>query len=228
MFRCILRLFVFVIICVVVIFLINFWLQHKSFVFDENVIAKIGEKHAVKDSKPTDLKLLFGKVYKELNSKYQGHLLHPDDQQWLFMNAGGWMASMCVLHASVTEYVLFFGTALDTTGHSGRYWANITDTVLTGEFHQWKEGEFSSRIHRPGDTVKHVSGEVTSVHFKAGMYALEYGRGFLPSTLSFVVSDTIFSTHDFVTLFHILRIYAKSLVMEAGYYMAHPQEIFGN
>lgn len=75
---------------------------------------------SVKDSKPTDLKLLFGKVYKELNSKYEGHLLHPDDQQWLFMNAGGWMASMCILHASVTEYVLFFGTALDTTGHSGK------------------------------------------------------------------------------------------------------------
>lgn len=32
----------------------------------------------------------------------------------------------------------------------GRYWANITDTILTGEFHQWKEGEFSSKIHKPG------------------------------------------------------------------------------
>lgn len=29
------------------------------------------------------------------------------------------MGSMCVLHASVTEYVMLFGTAVDTGGHSG-------------------------------------------------------------------------------------------------------------
>ena len=32
---------------------------------------------------------------------------------------GGWMGSFYLLHASLTEYVLFFGTAVDTSGHSG-------------------------------------------------------------------------------------------------------------
>lgn len=30
------------------------------------------------------------------------------------------MGAMYLLHASVTEYVLFFGTGLDTSGHSGQ------------------------------------------------------------------------------------------------------------
>lgn len=30
------------------------------------------------------------------------------------------MGSMCLLHASLTEYVLLFGTAVDTGGHSGK------------------------------------------------------------------------------------------------------------
>ena len=29
------------------------------------------------------------------------------------------MGSVCILHASLTEYVLFFGSAVDTVGHSG-------------------------------------------------------------------------------------------------------------
>jgi len=33
---------------------------------------------------------------------------------------------------------------------SGRYWANISDTLLVGEFHQWKEGELKTLIHKPG------------------------------------------------------------------------------
>ena len=46
-------------------------------------------------------------------------MLPEEVREWLFINAGGWMGSMYVLHASLTEYVLFFGTALDTQGHSG-------------------------------------------------------------------------------------------------------------
>jgi len=70
-------------------------------------------------SGPFDVKAAFRKVHQDLSAKYPGHILPASDLQWLFVNAGGFMGSMCVLHASLTEYVLFFGTAMDTSGHSG-------------------------------------------------------------------------------------------------------------
>ena len=45
---------------------------------------------------------------------------------------------------------------------------------------------------------------------------VEYARGFIPSTLGFALADTFFSTTDFVTLYYILRVYTKALVMEMG------------
>ena len=35
------------------------------------------------------------------------------------MNAGGWMGSIYILHASLTEYILFVGTVIDTSKNSG-------------------------------------------------------------------------------------------------------------
>ena len=68
-----------------------------------------------------DPKDAYTKIHKEIKEQYPGHILNEEDLQWIFMNAGGWMGSMCLLHASLTEYVLFFGSAVDTVGHSGNY-----------------------------------------------------------------------------------------------------------
>lgn len=36
---------------------------------------------------------------------------------------------------------------------SGRYWAEISDTVISGTFRQWKEGTTKSDIYYPGNLV---------------------------------------------------------------------------
>ena len=68
-----------------------------------------------------DVTKAFRDVHQDLAKQYPGHILPEKDLQWIFMNAGGWMGSMCLLHASLTEYVLLFGTAVETEGHSGQY-----------------------------------------------------------------------------------------------------------
>lgn len=36
------------------------------------------------------------------------------------------------MHASLTEYVAVWGSAVDTTGHSGRNWAEFHDWIISG------------------------------------------------------------------------------------------------
>ncbi|KAK7501892.1 hypothetical protein BaRGS_00006978 [Batillaria attramentaria] len=199
-------------------FCIHYWLLKKSYLFSEEDVAAIARKYVVESNK--EIPGAYSKVLEEFRRKYPGHILPDQDIQWIFMNAGGWMGAMCLLHASLTEYVLFFGTAVDTTGHSGRYWANISDTILIGTFHQWKEGALERITYGPGDTVFHAWGEATSVSWKAETWMVEYGRGFIPSTLGFALADTFFSTTDFLTLLYILNVYAKALLLETGFYLA--------
>uniref|UniRef100_A0A8D0L6T2 Sigma non-opioid intracellular receptor 1 n=1 Tax=Sphenodon punctatus TaxID=8508 RepID=A0A8D0L6T2_SPHPU len=189
------------------------WISSKRFEFQPEEIAQLARHHA-----GLDHELAFSKIIVELRKKHPGHILPDEDLQWVFVNSGGWMGSMCLLHASLTEYVLLFGTAVDTGGHSGRYWADISDTIISGTFRQLKEGTTKSEIYYPGDTIMHRAGEATSVQWSAGTWMVEYGRGFIPSTLTFALADTIFSTQDFLTLFYTVRVYVKGLLLEASAY----------
>uniref|UniRef100_A0A3B5K0W2 Sigma non-opioid intracellular receptor 1 n=1 Tax=Takifugu rubripes TaxID=31033 RepID=A0A3B5K0W2_TAKRU len=220
------KLLLFATAAVLVVLLLRHWMATKQYVFNREDIAKLAKQYAGQDHEQA-----FSKVVVELRKRYPGHILPDEELQWVFVNAGGWMGSMCLLHASLTEYLLLFGTAVDTGGHSVldqfngqfpscRYWAEISDTVISGTFRQWKEGTTKSDIFYPGDTIVHAVGEATSVQWSAGTWMVEYGRGFIPSTLGFALADTLFSTQDFLTMFYTVRVYARSLLLEAGTLLA--------
>ncbi len=96
--------------------------------------------------------------------------------------------------------------------YTGRYWAEISDTIIAGKFVQWKEGTTDVNVYYTGTTVLHGIGETTAVQWTAPFWAVEYGRGFIPSTLGFVLSDSVFSTQDFLTIYKTFRVYTIAIL----------------
>ena len=79
-------------------------------------------------------------------------------------------------------------------------------------------------MHFSGDTILHAWGEATAVNFAAGTWMVEYGRGFIPSTMVFALADTLFSTTDFMTMFYTFRIYTKAMLLEADVYISQARD----
>ncbi|GJQ13023.1 hypothetical protein GpartN1_g4814.t1 [Galdieria partita] len=172
--------------------------------FDKDVIRKIAER-------AVDLprEEAFRNVSKELQAAFP-QLIY--DTKWIFINAGGWMGSFYLLHASLTEYVLLFGTAIETSGHSGRYWIDIYDTLLRGTFYQWSEGTTHYVTYSAGDTIYHPRFSATAVHWKEDTWMLEYARGPIISSLLFALSDSMFSTQDWLTIYKSVQIYGRMVI----------------
>ena len=91
---------------------------------------------------------------------------------------------------------------------------NITDTLLAGNMKQWKEGGLSVLEFGPGDTVYHEPGEVAGVQWTSGTVMVEYGRGFIPSSLVFALADSFFSTTDFYIVFKVFKAYGIAMLNE--------------
>ncbi|KAL1770636.1 sigma non-opioid intracellular receptor 1 isoform X1 [Sigmodon hispidus] len=161
--------------------------------------AVAGEKRAqlARQYAGLDHELAFSQLIVELRRLHPGHRLPDEDLQWVSVNAGGWMGALCLLLTPVA-----------IRGDTGLRF--LTPSSLAPS----TSGERALR-----KTVVHGPGEATAVLWGPNTWMVEYGRGVIPSTLAFALADTVFSTQDFLILFHTLRAYARGLRLELTTYL---------
>jgi C-8 sterol isomerase len=143
-----------------------------------------------------------------LAAAYPDHIDTGGD--WLFNLAGGLTGVMRVLHASLSEYVLIYGTPTGTEGFSGRYRIHMWDSVLRGSFSAYTDRDPSvAKTSRAGDLAHLSPGVTKAVRIEPDTWMLEYARGPIFTSLPMALGDSVFRAMDAAILGKTLLRYSQ-------------------
>jgi hypothetical protein len=152
-------------------------------------------------------------VSDELSRAYPGHI--ETTPNWIFSLAGGATGIMTILHASLSEYIIIFGTPVGTEGFSGRYHIDIYDYVMAGEMRTYTERDLGEpRVSGPGEWQVLHRGQVKGFKLPEAVWLLEYGRGPIFTALPMALGDAVFSGMDATTIVRTLWNYGKLAARE--------------
>jgi C-8 sterol isomerase len=180
-----------------------------GYIFDPQVLHDAAKSAVAKGGSLRDKVAL---LRAELASAYPGHVRLEDE--WVFNIAGGALGQMTLLHASITEYVIVFGSPIGTEGYSGRFFADDYFVILEGEQWAYSEGDEERQVFRPGDLHHLPWGHSRGYRMPDRCFALEYARGLIPTMLPFGLADSFTSTLDPKPVIKTMRIYARAVVGE--------------
>lgn len=138
---------------------------------------------------------MFSQLINDLAETYPGHI--ETRQSWIFNCSGGAKGIMHVLHGSLSEYLLLFGTPNGTEGCSGTFHLDIWDWVLEGEMWTYTDANpLVKVVTKPGDYAVLNKGQCKGWRAPDTVWMLEYGRGFIPTCLPLGLADAAFSLLD--------------------------------
>ncbi|PSN62105.1 C-8 sterol isomerase [Corynespora cassiicola Philippines] len=157
-----------------------------------------------------DTKAIVKFIVDDLSAKHPEHV--NLDEEWVFNNAGGAMGGMYVIHASITEYLIVFGSAVGTEGHSGRHTADDYFNILSGTQTAYSAGSYEPEVYPAGSVHWMKRGEVKQYKMPEKCFALEYARGWIPPMLFFGYADTFTSTLDFPTIWRTTYITGREMI----------------
>src|SRR4051812_545197 len=141
-----------------------------SYIFDPEILKRVAKTHMALPHKQ-----MVSAITLDLAKAYPGHI--ETRENWILSICGGVMGIMTVLHGSLSEYVLIYGTPIGTEGFSGRYRVDIYDIVLTGEMWTYTEEDFRVRaVTRPGEMAHLRRKQAKGVKLFEDCWMLEYGR----------------------------------------------------
>jgi C-8 sterol isomerase len=176
-----------------------------GYIFDPDVLLDVARRAL---GQPVER--MVEQIGAELEERYPEHIL--PNREWVFNNAGGAMGQMMIFHASITEYVIIFGTPTGTEGATGRFAADDWFIMLEGEHWCYGEGDLDRVVTRPGEVSILRRGESKAYRLPDRGFALEYARGNIPMMLPFGLADTFSSTLDFRSLWRTMKLYTRSVV----------------
>jgi C-8 sterol isomerase len=145
-----------------------------------SVLKSLEIAQAQSSSQPQNTTILISTLIDTLIADHPEAIFAKDfhnPREWVFNNAGGAMGSMFIIHASITEYLIIFGTAVGTEGHSGRHTADDYFHILQGRQTAYEAGALTREIYEVGDVHHMKRGVIKQYAMEPESWALEYARG---------------------------------------------------